>query len=228
VSLVKVVISLGGSVFMGETGLDAEYLKDFAAAARELSKRHKVYIVAGGGRIAREYITAGRALGLSEAALDILGIEATRLNARLLSIALGMERAHIPERVEEAGESEESIVVMGGTTPGHTTDAVSAMLAGHVGAELLVIATDVQGVYERDPKEDPLAKRFERLTSEELLLLVGSQGHRPGGSGVVDALAAELIHEKGIKTVVVDGRDVRNIVGAVEGRVKGTVIERKV
>ena len=61
------------------------------------------------------------------------------------------------------------VVVMGGTHPGHTTDGVAAMLAEHTDAELLVIATSIDGVYTADPKKDPNAEKIEKLSFDELI-----------------------------------------------------------
>ncbi|MFQ5888314.1 MAG: UMP kinase [Candidatus Hydrothermarchaeales archaeon] len=223
----KVVVGIGGSIFCGEDCIDAEYIRSFSVAMLEASKKHKMFIVAGGGKTARTYIEAGRELGYSEDVLDLLGVYATRLNAMIISASLGEKGlGFIPEEVEDVDTEEERIVVMGGTVPGHSTDAVAAMLAAHVDAELLIIATDVDGVYERDPKKDPTAKRFEKLSTEKLIEIVKGEQYRAGSSGVVDLKAAKIIHEKGLKAVVVDGRDVRNITDAIDGKVSGTVIEK--
>ena len=81
-----VVISIGGSVLVSDRN-DADYLKAIASLLRKLSTTHKLYVVTGGGRIARYYILTGRALGADESTLDELGIAVTRLNARLLITA---------------------------------------------------------------------------------------------------------------------------------------------
>lgn len=220
----KVVISLGGSIISREEGIDAGYLKDFSRMVRDLSKEHRFFIVTGGGRTARRYISAGRVLGAEEDFLDLLGIMATRLNAMLLSSALGLRLKAVPERIEDVDPGSQEVVVMGGTVPGHTTDAVSAMLAVHVGADLLVNATNVDAVYEEDPRENPGARRFERLTAGELLRIVERPGYRAGESAVFDPKAARIIHEHGIETVILDGRDVRNIALALKGVCRGTLI----
>jgi uridylate kinase len=223
----KVVISLGGSIFSKEDGIDVGYLKEFSREILKVSTEHRIFIVAGGGKAARRFINAGRELGADEDFLDLLGIRATQLNAMVVSSAFG-ERGidSIPERIEDVNPSEDRVVVMGGTVPGHSTDAVSAMLAVHVEADLLINATDVDGVYERDPKENPKAKRFEKLSSEELIKIVETTKYRAGASAVIDPKAARIIHEREIKTVIVDGRHVKNITDTINGEFKGTVIDK--
>jgi uridylate kinase len=182
--------------------------------------------VIGGGKTARKFINAGRNLGADEDFLDRLGIMATRLNALVVSASLGEKGLEgVPERVEEADDIEpEKIFVMGGTVPGHTTDAVSAILATHVRADLLINATNVDGVYEHDPRKNPSAKRFEKLTYDELIKIVNTDEYRAGTSTVIDPKAAMIIKKNQIKTVIVDGRRVENIVDAVKGRLRGTTI----
>ncbi|HPE51320.1 MAG TPA: UMP kinase, partial [Methanothrix soehngenii] len=80
------VYSLGGSILAGR---DAESLKEYAAALKNLAEKHQIFVVVGGGKIAREYIEKARALAAGEAFCDLLGIGATKLNAMLLIAALG-------------------------------------------------------------------------------------------------------------------------------------------
>jgi uridylate kinase len=225
--LLKVAISLGGSIFSKDEGVDVKFVKRFSKAILEASREHKIFIVTGGGKTARKYIRAGRELGADEDFLDMLGIWATRLNALTISASLG-ERGidFVPKRVEEADNvSEEKIFVMGGTVPGHTTDAVTALLAAYIDADLLINATNVDGVYERDPKKYPGAKRLEKLSPQELIEIVETEDYEAGTSTVIDPKAARIIKKKDIRTVIVDGRSVRNIIDAIKGKVKGTVIE---
>lgn len=223
----KVVISLGGSIFSKDDGIDLKYVKCFSREILKVSKDHQVFIVTGGGRTARRFIESGRRLDASEEMLDLLGILATRLNALIISSSLGsMGLDFVPEKVEEANNIKGRIFVMGGTVPGHSTDAVSAMLAVHIDADILINATNVDGVYEKDPKENSSAKRFDRLSPEELIKIVKTEEYHAGTSTVFDPKAARIIHEKGIKTVVLDGREVENIVNVINGKFTGTLIEK--
>jgi len=226
----KVVISLGGSIFLGDEKINLDYLREFSEEIKKLKKEgHTVMIVAGGGKIARKYIEAARAFGASEHECDLLGIKITRLNAEVLRQCL-KEHAldFVPEKTEEVDKNEKRIVVMGGTAPGHTTDAVSAMLALQVNADLLVIATNINGVYDSDPKQSKNAKRFKKLSPEKLVEIVKIPEHKAGYSSVVDMKAANLINKNKIKTKIVDGRKVENIIKAIKGEdisEAGTIIE---
>ncbi len=220
----KVVLSLGGSIL----GFDAERIRRFADAIEEVSKEHKVFVVVGGGRVAREYIGVARELGADNTFCDYIGIEVTRLNAMLLISALKSAPKKVPKDLIEAYELSKAydVVVMGGTFPGHTTDATSALLAEFVKADVLLNATSVDGVYSEDPKVNPNAKRFERIKVGDLIEIVAKAEAKAGGSFVMDLLALKIIQRSRIKAVVFLGEP-ENILKVVEGDFKdiGTVIE---
>jgi uridylate kinase len=222
-----VVLSLGGSVLVRDEG-DTSYIRKLAKILIGVSARHKLYIVTGGGKIARYYIRTGRDLGADESFLDEIGIEVTRLNARLLITALGDRSCHSPpknyDEALHAGRTH-SIVVMGGVSPGITTDAVSALLAERVKAKRLVNATSVDGAYTADPKKDPEAKRIPTMTHSELISLVGhSTGAGP--NHVFDPVGARVLQRSKISLSIVDGNDMVNLRDALEGKkFKGTLVQ---
>ena len=223
----KVVVSLGGSVLVpGED--DARYLADLATLLRDVATQARLFAVTGGGRIARYYIETGRLLGVPERALDEMGIEATRLNARLLGAALkGFANREPARSYAEAARlsKRHRVVLMGGTGPGHTTDRVSASLARYVQAVRIVNATSVDGVYSADPKKDLRAKLLERITFEELARLAGD-GHPAAGPSVVfDPVAARVLVRDRIPLAVVHGRDLPALRDAILGRAfRGTLV----
>ena len=148
-----VVVSVGGSVLL--TGDDdVEYVRRLATLLRACGQDGPLAVTTGGGRTAREYIGLGRELGFTEVELDEVGIDVTRLHARVLAGAIGPPTPdRVPTSVREAVHElhRASPVILGGTEPGHTTDGVAALLAVRLRAARLVNATDVDGVYDRDP-----------------------------------------------------------------------------
>lgn len=211
-----VVISIGGSVLGGK--LDSERLREYAGAIREIAAQHKVFIVTGGGAVAREYIQIARELGANEAVCDLVGIDLTRLNARLLISALSGDAHPTPPLDYQEAESVASsgkIVVMGGIIPGQTTDATAAVLAEFVRADLLVNATSVDGVYTTDPRSDPSAKKLDKITPEQLVGIVMKTEMRAGAESVLDLLAAKIIERSKIPTIVLNGTNPKNIVDVV-------------
>ncbi len=226
--IMKIVVSVGGSVLARE--LLPEKFRSYAAVLKELSDKHVIFIVTGGGQAARDYINVARKLGADEATCDLIGIELTRLNARLLIAAIGESAYHEPPldyRQAKQASIGGKIVVMGGVSPGHTTDAVAAILAEYAGAELLINATSIDGVYTSDPKKNKGAKKFETMTPKQLIEVVMKTEMVAGANSPIDLLAAKVIERSNIITIVLNGEDPRNIVDAVKGKHNGTVISRE-
>ncbi len=213
----RVVISIGGSVLAPEleserVAAHAEVIESLADVGCELG------VVVGGGGVAREYIDTARTLGANEVQLDQLGIDVTRINARLLISALGPTAKPTPATdYDAAGDAlrRGDISVMGGITPGQTTDAVAAAFAEYVGADLLVYATSTDGVYDADPEVDTEAIKYTTMSPAELVDLIVPMSRDAGASAPVDILAAKLIERSGMRTVVLDGSDPSTIEAAV-------------
>ncbi len=216
-----VVVSIGGSVLL--TGDDdVGYLDRLAALLRRVGQEGPLAVTTGGGRTAREYIGLGRKLELTEVELDELGIEVTRLHARLLAARIGSPTpAHPPttlrEVVHELGRA--SPVVLGGTEPGHTTDAVAALLAVRLRAARMVNATNVDALYDRDPRAYADAHRIEKIPWTEFRALVhGAATGAAGENFLFDRLGADSLARAGIPLAIVQGRNLPALEAALRGR----------
>lgn len=223
----KIVLSIGGSVLAPE--LDPGRIAAYAAAVERMTRTGaEVICVVGGGGGARSYIDTARSLGADEVTLDQLGIAVTRLNARLLQAALGdLAAAAIPTGYTAAvtAAREAPVVVMGGAVAGQTTDAVAVAVAERYGAELLVIATSVDGVYDVDPHGEPDAQKFETIGVAELIELIAPMSRGAGSSAPVDLIAAKLLERTGMRALVLDGTDPDAVAAAViDGEHTGTEI----
>ena len=181
----------------------------------------------GGVGVVPDYIRASEIVGSpkDEVFLDDIGIEATRLNARILISALKDVYPVPAIDFEEALTANYPIVIMGGTHAGHTTDAVAAMLAERVKASKLIIATNIDGVYSSDPKKDKNAKKFNKITPKELIKITISGETKAGQTSVVDPLACKIISRSKIPTFVLDGKDLKSFENAINGnKFKGTIV----
>jgi uridylate kinase len=220
----KIVITIGGSIIIK----DHNYKKfmDYAEVLRDLTDEHEIFVVVGGGKTARDYIGIARDLGVSEAMCDEVGIEVTRLNAKLLIAALG-EYAYpeVPHNFREALQfaSSNKIVVMGGTEPAHSTDAVGSILAEFVGAELLINATSVDGLYNKDPNKYSDAEMFKEVKPSKMMDLMSNKDIKAGTYEFFDKTAIQIIKRSSIKTVILNGGNANNIKTAINGRI-GTII----
>jgi uridylate kinase len=220
---VKLVFSVGGSLVCPD-GIDLSFIAQFSSLVDELSGMHEITVVVGGGKLARTYIRAAEDFQASDEVKDYLGIEATHLNAMLVASALGRQAVY-RRTVSKKDFRKGVILVTGGTTPGHSTDAVAAELAVLMKADLLINASNITGVYEKDPSVSPAAKMLEKITPVELLKIVARLPQTPGKYALIDKLAVQTIKKAKIKTIILNGRDIENIKKAVEGKkFTGTIV----
>jgi len=219
-----IVISLGGSVLFSEESQPL-FLQKLATLFKKISSTTKVYLVIGGGKVARDYISLGRSLGFGEETLDELGIAITRVNALLVAHLMNGTTHNIPHTIQKAQSLKHPLVVMGGTIPGHSTDKVGAELAKETHADLFVIATNVDGIYDKDPKVHPDVKHIKKISIDELIKLFGIAWQAAGKNTVVDGPALAIIKQAQLPTVVVNGKKLDQLEKALTGRsFVGTII----
>ena len=196
-----------------------------------MMKSHVKALVVGGGLPAREGIELARNATTNVDLLDTVGIAATRLNATILQqilLDIGCDVApEIPTTTQEAASllEEHHIVLMGGTVPGHTTDAVAIALARDSGASHVVIATNVSHVYSKDPRNNPDAEAFTNMSFAQLVGITGIERAEPGVRAVIDPIAVGLAQSMAMRIAVLDGRDLSRLEAAIEGKeFEGTII----
>jgi len=216
----RATICFGGSIISPDQP-DLECVREAAEALRELrARKHDILVVVGGGGLARTYIEVAREFRASDPYCDAIGIDATRLNARLLIAALGELAEPNPVTTFDAAVKimlRGKIPVMGGTAPGQTKDAVAAMLASASRSEILIFFTNVDGVYTADPKRDPSARKIETMTAQQLMGLVSSVKMEPGVKVVIDPVAARMIERLRIRTLVLGREEIKRLPEIVAG-----------
>lgn len=188
---------------------------------------HMVGAVIGGGALSRELIRTASAMGLSEPAQDEVAISVSRVVAQLFVLRLGVHGTlTVPTTIEDAAKlfSKSNIVVMGGLKPGMTTDAVAAMLADRVNADLLVKASNVDGIYTKDPNKYKDAEKLQSVSFTDLRVLFEKEKHEAGIHQVIDPEAVDILQKSEIETVVVGGFKPENVLLAVKGEKVGTLI----
>ena len=220
----KIVVTIGGSIIIKDH--DYKKFRDYSEVLSDLTKEHDIFVVVGGGKTARDYIGMARGLGVSEAMCDDVGIEVTRLNAKLLILALrDYAFPEVPHNFRDALQfaSSKKIVVMGGTEPAHSTDAVGSILAEFVGADLLINATSVEGLYNKDPNKYPDAEKFDEVKPSKMMELMSTKDIKAGTYEFFDITAIQIIKRSSIKTVIINGEDAQNIRTAINGKI-GTIV----
>ena len=219
----RIVIKLSGRIF----GMDnVKILKDYASFLVKISKICQPIVVAGGGNIARHYITHARSSGADESTLDELGIEISRLNAKLLIYALKNKAySHPPTTLQEVKHAVDDglIVVTGGLHPGQSTNGTAALIAEKINAEQFLNATDVDGVYDMDPNKYKRAKKFKRIELKNLRNMLVHEDSIAGGYDLMDIVALKIIERSKIKTRILKA-DIKIIEKAIKGEDVGTRI----
>src|SRR5215210_4696358 len=220
----KVVIKLSGSIF--SEGRNEDTIKRYAEMLADISIDVQPIVIAGGGKVARHYINLARNLGSDEANLDIIGIEVSRLNAKLLITALGDQAySQVPKNLEEVAIAVASnkIVIAGGLHPGQSTNATSALIAETSKASSFVNATDVDGIYDSDPNTNANAKLFKEITVNECMEILRVESSMAGTYDLMDIIALKVIERSKIPTRVVRS-DISNVRDVVDGKEIGTKI----
>jgi uridylate kinase len=229
----RILLKLSGEALLGDRsyGVDPEFC---AFIARQVAEVHElgvqVGIVVGGGNIFRGLAAA--ASGMDRATGDYIGMLATVMNGLALQDAL--ERAGVPTRVMSAIGMNEvaepyirrravrhlekgrvALFVAGTGNPYFTTDTAAALRAVEIGAEVLLKATKVDGVYDADPMTNPDARRYAELAYADLLR---------DQLKVLDAAAVSLCMENDLPIVVFDLNQPDNITRVAAGQPVGTRI----
>jgi uridylate kinase len=232
----RVLVKVSGEALMGDGqfGIDIATVdriaKDVAEAA---ATGIQLCMVVGGGNIFRGL--AGSAKGIDRATADYMGMLATVMNA--LALQAGLERAGVPSRVQSAiamnnvcepyirrrairhMEKGRVVIFAAGTgNPFFTTDTAAALRAAEMGCDVLMKATQVDGVYSADPKKDPNAVRYDSLSYHDVLAR---------DLKVMDASAISVSRENGIPILVFSLGDSGALAKVLAGRGRATIIEEK-
>jgi len=223
----RLVLRIGGSVI--GSPINSELINEYSDLLRELRKhKHEMVVIVGGGSLAREFIDIAKDIGLDEPAQDEIAISVSRIFAQLFLKKLGdFSCEAVPLTLEEAARclAKGKVVVMGGLKPGMTTDTVAAMVAEKVKADLLVKATDQDGVYDKDPRKYADALKLDHMSFADLSKVFSEGKHKAGIHQVIDPEAVKILKRHQVKVMVVSGFKPENVSMAVRGKPIGTLID---
>lgn len=227
----KIVISLGGSLIT--ENFTSKKISEYAETLEHINKQAgKLVVVVGGGKVARDYIKIMKDLGAGEDSQDKIAIMITHANAKLMSLTINHRTSDtanedIPRTEREIKESLDryKILVCGGTIPRQSTDSVAAKIARDIKADLIINASNIDGVYDSDPKKNKSAKKYKTLGYGEFLKIISANEQSPGKYALFDKKAAEIIKENKIKTIIISGANPQELLNAVKGTHSGTTIQ---
>lgn len=229
----RVLLKLSGEALMGDKGygVDSSTVDYMASEIKKVLRMGvEVAIVIGGGNIFRGVEASVR--GMERASADYMGMLATIINALALQNAL--EKVKVPTRVQSAIEMRELaepyirrramrhlekgrvVIFAAGTgNPYFTTDTASALRAMEIGAQVILKATKVDGVYTSDPVKDPTAKKYDTIGYIDVL---------KKGLTVMDSTAISLCMDNNLPIVVFNVNGKGNIKKVIEGQKIGTLV----
>lgn len=232
----RVLLKLSGEALSKDgQALDAGTLKNLAKQLKKIQESGvELAIVVGGGNFIRGKMMAE--MGMNRATADYMGMLGTVINA--LAVQNALEQEGVDTRVQTAVEMQKvaepyilrralrhlekgRIVIFGAGTgsPYFSTDTTAALRASEIGADVILMAKNgVDGVYDSDPKKNPDAKRYDKLTYLDVL---------NKGLQVMDSTATSMCMDNDIDLVVFNMNEEGNIERAVTGDVDGTVITRE-
>jgi uridylate kinase len=230
----RILLKISGEAMMGAKGygIDSSTVAFIAKEIKEaVSAGVEVAIVIGGGNIFRGVEASVK--GMERASADYMGMLATVINA--LALQNFLEKYGVPTRVQSAIEMKEltepyirrkairhlekgRIVIFAAGTgnPYFTTDTAAALRAMEIGADVILKATKVDGIYSSDPMKDPSAKKYSTVTYIDVL---------KRGLSIMDSTAVSLCMDNNLPIVVFNLRGNSNIRKIIEGKKIGTLVK---
>lgn len=218
---------------MPQEGININWLKEFRAfVLRETKNYAQIYLICGGGSLARNYVKAAKEIFPVnhesknwEKTRDWLGISATKLNAQLIKTIFG-SLAH-PEVIVDPTKiikTTKKIIVAGGYKPGFSTDFDAVLIARNQQAEMVINLSNIDYVYEKDPREFPEAKRVKNISWPNFQKIVGTKW-QPGLNAPFDPIASKEAAYAKLKVIILNGENIKNLEDCLRGKeFKGTTV----
>ena len=208
------VLSVGGSLILNSQGPDLVFLKKFRSFILDkIANGFRFYLVVGGGLIARTYVNSAVFLGpVNNRDRDLIGIKATHLNAELLRVILGPEITYqeIITNPKKIIKTSKPIIIAAGFKPGRSTDYVAVMLAREYKIKTLLNLSNIDYVYDRDPKLFPQAGKIKDLSWSKFQSIVGHKW-RPGSNLPFDPVASSLAAQENLEVIIINGQKLKNL-----------------
>lgn len=224
------IIKLGGSILVPEFA-DGEYLRAFREFVEErVAKGERFLIIVGGGNICRKYQRALVDTGVTEnEAQDWIGIFSIHFNAELVRLAFGdMAYTSVINAPRDLPELiEDPIVICGAEEPGHSSNYDAVIFAQHVDAKTIINLSNIDYVYDSDPRENPDAVKYPEVSWEQYRTFI-PDAWQSGLSTPFDPVASASAQELDLEVVFMKGRPIENLKHYFEtGETQGTIISNR-
>jgi uridylate kinase len=224
------VLSLGGSLVVPNGGIDIQFLTDFNAFIRNQvsSKKRRFFITVGGGGTTRHYQKAAgevRHQEIDDIDLDWLGLHATRLNAQLVrTVFRDIADARVIKHYEVILKIDKPVAIAAGWKPGWSTDYCAVTLCQDYNIPTVINLTNIDHVYDQDPRNNPKAKPLEDVTWANYRSMVGDKWV-PGMNAPFDPVASRLAQDLDITVKILNGKNLENLEKALDNQAfTGTTI----
>ncbi len=220
------ILSLGGSLVCPEE-IDVLFLKKFRKFILKWVQKGKKFIIfVGGGKIARKYQKVAKKFKAKNEELDWVGISATLFNAQLVKSIFG--NFAFPKVLNNPSKkvlTKKKIIIFGGWKPGSSTDFDCVLAAKNFGAKRVINLSNIDFVFDKDPKKFKDARPIEKISFDELFKIIGRKW-TPGANLPFDPKAAKLAKKEKVKIIILNGRNFKNLEKVFLGKkFKGTVVE---
>ncbi len=221
-----IVLSLGGSLIC-PNDYDFDFLKKFKKLVENyIKKNYKFIIICGGGKLARNFQEiASKSSKLNNEELDWLGIYATKINAHIVkSIFDKCAEEFVVSNPTKKLNFKKNVLIASGWKPGWSTDYDAVLIAKNFGVKEVINVSNVDFVYDKDPRKHKDAKKIEKMNWDNFRKLIGSKW-TAGLNMPFDPIAAKEAQKSKIKVSII-GKELNNLKNLLGGKkFKGTVIE---
>ncbi|OGG24019.1 aspartate kinase [Candidatus Gottesmanbacteria bacterium RIFCSPLOWO2_01_FULL_43_11b] len=217
------ILSLGGSLVVPNGGVDTNFLSQFNTFIRNQvsSKQRRFFITVGGGGTTRHYQQAAsqvRGEELDDVDRDWLGIHATRLNAQMIrTIFRDIADPRVIKHYEIILKIDKPVAIAGGWKPGWSTDYCAVTLCQDYGIKSVINMTNIDHVYEKDPKKFPDAKPLTNISWKKYRQMIGDKW-TPGMHAPFDPIASKLAQDLGITVKILNGKNLKNLGLALDNK----------
>lgn len=206
----NIIISLGGSI-VAPSEIDTAFLKAFKKTLVKYLDKYRFFIFVGGGKICRNYQNALMEFGADEKERDLIGIDVSRLNAKVvLQVFSSIAYPEIIANPTKKISTRKDIIVAGGFKPGFSTDYCAVIMAKNMGIKNIINVTNIDYVYDKDPRKFPSAKALSETNWKEFRKLVGNKW-TPGLSMPFDPRASREAEILKIKVAVINGKNLERL-----------------